>query len=288
MGIAFGVDPKYLPRSSCKMKPFRRKLCLFLILATLSIGHAAIAGPEATPAPVAVSLSGKVLETMDGGGYTYVHLKNGNDKVWVAIPLMKVSVGQELTLLPGYEFKNFNSKGLNRKFDRLIFSAGPPDKTPQLSPSALKMAHQGVPKNDKQAAAPVSPAPTPAPAQVPASAVNKNTKSGPISIEQVAKAKGPNAYTIAQLYAKKSKLEKKPVVVRGRVVKVTTRIMKRNWIHIKDGSGSQAKKNNELVITTTDLPKEGDLVTAKGVLYNNIDFGSGYRYSLIMQGAQVR
>ena len=25
-------------------------------------------------------------------------------------------------------------------------------------------------------------------------------------------------------------------MVRGRVVKVTTRILKRNWIHIKDGS----------------------------------------------------
>jgi hypothetical protein len=266
------------------MKLFRRNICLLLTLATLSIGHTAGAAPETAPAPgansapVAVSLSGKVLETMDGGGYTYVHLKNGNDKVWVAIPLMKVSVGQELTLIPGYELKNFTSKGLNRKFDRLIFSAGLADKSLQLSPSALKMAHEGVPLNGKQPAAPAPPA----------SAANKTVKAVPISIEQVAKAKGPNAYTIAQLYAKKSKLEKKPVVVRGRVVKVTTRIMKRNWVHIKDGSGSEAKKNNDLIITTTDLPKEGDLVTAKGILYNNIDFGSGYRYSLIMQGAQVK
>jgi hypothetical protein len=109
-----------------------------------------------------------------------------------------------------------------------------------------------------------------------------------VSIEQVAKAKGPNAYTIAQLYAKKGKLEKKPIVVRGRVIKVTTRILKRNWIHLADGSGTAAKKNNDLILTTHDLPKEGDLVTVRGTLYNNIDFGSGYRYSLIVQEAQVK
>ena len=64
--------------------------------------------------------------------------------------------------------------------------------------------------------------------------------------------------------------------------------MKRNWIHIQDGSGSEKKKTNDLIITSQDLPKEGDLVTARGTLYNNIDFGSGYRYSLIMQDGSVK
>jgi hypothetical protein len=277
------------------MKFFRQHLCLFLALTTLTVGHQACAGTDAAPGStanpppkVAIALSGKVMETMDGGGYTYVLLKNGNDKVWVAIPLMKVSVGQDLTLVPGYELKNFTSKGLNRKFDRLIFSAGLDSKSIKLSPSAIKMAHEGVPLAPQTAPAPAPAPKAAAPAAPAATKSNAGKAAAPISIEQIAKAKGPNAYTIAQLYAKKTKLEKKPVVVRGRVVKVTTRIMKRNWIHIQDGSGTGSKKNNELVVTTLDLPKEGDLVTARGTLYNNIDFGSGYRYSLLMQGARLK
>lgn len=268
------------------MKPFRQHICLFLALATLTVGHQAYAGTDASPgtaakpAPQAIALAGKVQETMDSGGYTYVLLKTGTEKVWVAIPLMKVSVGQELDLLPGYELKSFNSKGLNRKFDRIIFSAGIDGKKLKLSPSAIRMAHEGV-RMPQQGAKATAPAASPPP--------KANTgKAIPVSIEQVAKAKGPNSYTIAQLYAKKAKLEKKPIVVRGRVIKVTTRILKRNWIHIEDGSGTAAKKNNDLILTSHDLPKEGDLVTVRGTLYNNIDFGSGYRYSLIVQEAQVK
>ena len=274
------------------MKPFGQRLCLFLFLMTLAIGHQACAGTDAATgaaakpaAPKAIALSGKVLETMDGGGYTYVLLKNGAEKVWVAIPLMKVSIGQDLTLVPGYEMKNFTSKGLNRKFDRLIFSAGPGNQRIKLSPSALKIAHEGMPANQPQVA--TSQFKAGAPAVSDASAL-KTGKATPVSIGPVAKAKGRNSYTIAQLYAEKGKLEKRPIVVRGRVVKVTTRIMKKNWVHIKDGSGTETKKNNDLIITTQDLPKEGDLVTAQGILYNNIDFGSGYRYSLILQDARVK
>ena len=274
------------------MKPFAPRLCLFLFLATLAIGHQACAGTEAStgaaakPAlPKAIALSGQVMETMDGGGYTYVLLKNGAERVWVAIPLMKVSVGENLTLVPGYEMKNFTSKGLNRKFDRLIFSAGPGNQRIKLSPSALKIAHEGMPANMTQAASPPSQAGAPA---VSGASARKTGKVVSSSTAPVAKAKGPNSFTIAQLYAKKKKLEKRPIVVRGRVVKVTTRIMKKNWVHIKDGSGTETKKNNDLIITTKDLPKEGDLVTAQGILYNDIDFGSGYRYSLILQDARVK
>jgi hypothetical protein len=71
------------------------------------------------------AVSGKVVETMDSGGYTYVCLENGGKKVWVAVPTMKVSVGQELKLRSGQEMTNFKSKSLNRTFDSVIFSAGP-------------------------------------------------------------------------------------------------------------------------------------------------------------------
>ena len=139
------------PQGALARKTFRLYLCLCLTLATLGTVQQpcdaadASSGAAAKSAPKAIKLSGKVLETMDGGGYTYVLLKGSTEKVWVAIPLTKVSVGQELTLGPGYEFKDFTSKGLNRKFDRLIFSAGVENTTFQQSPQAIKMVHEGVP-----------------------------------------------------------------------------------------------------------------------------------------------
>lgn len=72
-------------------------------------------------------LSGKVLETMDGGRYTYVCLEKNKKKTWVAVYKMKVVVGQEMSFKRGIEMVNFESKTLNRKFDKIYFSGGPVD-----------------------------------------------------------------------------------------------------------------------------------------------------------------
>jgi len=84
-------------------------------------GHMGMMGK---PANGYTAVSGKVMETMDSGGYTYICLESGGKKVWAAVPTTKVSVGQELTLKPGQEMSNFNSKSLNRTFDSVIFSGG--------------------------------------------------------------------------------------------------------------------------------------------------------------------
>lgn len=70
------------------------------------------------------ALSGKVVETMDSGRYTYVFLEKNNKKTWVAVYKMKIVVGQEVAFKPGIEMRNFESKTLNRTFDRIIFSTG--------------------------------------------------------------------------------------------------------------------------------------------------------------------
>jgi len=70
------------------------------------------------------ALSGKVVETMNSGGYTYVALENNGKKTWIALPETKLTVGQMLTCQPGVEMKNFTSKTLKRTFDSVIFSGG--------------------------------------------------------------------------------------------------------------------------------------------------------------------
>ena len=82
------------------------------------------AQPAVNTAPAGIALSGKVAETMNSGGYTYVSLENSGKKTWVAIPATAVKVGQMVTCQPGMEMKNFTSKTLNRTFESIIFSGG--------------------------------------------------------------------------------------------------------------------------------------------------------------------
>ncbi len=109
--------------------------------------------------------------------------------------------------------------------------------------------------------------------------------SEPIKVE---KAKGADAYTVSETYEKAGKLDKKTVVVRGKVVKVSKGIMGKNWVHLRDGSGDPGKGTNNLVVTTQDVPTVGDVVTAKGTLYKDKDFGAGYLYKVIVEEATVK
>lgn len=206
------------------------------------------------------SLSGKVVETMDSGGYTYLCIEKDGKKTWAAVLEMKVAVGQEIALQPGYEMVNFTSKTLNRSFDKIIFSTGPAS---QEGAGDVKSFHGKA-------------------------AGSKETTVAPGEKIQVEKASGSNAYTVAELYEKKTELDKKNVTVRGKVVKVSSGIMGRNWLHIQDGSGNQKDGTNDLVVTSNELAAVEDTVTASGTLYKDKDFGSGYKYDVIVEQASIK
>lgn len=75
-------------------------------------------------APAGDPLSGKVIETMNSGGYTYVCIESSGVKTWVAMPQTTVKVGQQISCQPGGVMQNFTSKTLNRTFASIIFSPG--------------------------------------------------------------------------------------------------------------------------------------------------------------------
>jgi hypothetical protein len=102
----------------------------------------------------------------------------------------------------------------------------------------------------------------------------------PIKVE---KAKGKDAYTVSELYEKSGTLDKKSVSVRGKVMKVSRGIMGKNWVHLRDGSGDAGKGTNNVVVTSQEDPKVGDVVTARGTLYKDKDFGAGYQYAVILE-----
>jgi hypothetical protein len=225
-----------------------------------------------TEAPVEIDLlSGKVTEFINSAGYTYILLDDEGEKIWVAVPEMQVSVGEDVVLQPGIEMVDFTSSTLNRTFERVILSAGPVSEKGGPMEKDL-----GMPSGD-----------TPM-GMVKAPARGGMGVSTPIDDDvKVEKATGQGAYTVAEIYEKKSSLCNNKVVVRGKVVKVLPKILGKNWIHLQDGTGDEKRGDYDLVVTSQDMPSVGDVVTVSGTLYTDKDFGAGYKYSVIVEEANI-
>ncbi len=111
--------------------------------------------------------------------------------------------------------------------------------------------------------------------------------SAPAKVDVSGIAKAEGGKTIGELFAERADLSGKEVTVRGKVVKFTANIMGKNWLHIQDGSGDSAAKTNDLTVTTIGTVKQGDTVLVTGTLAVDRDFGSGYKYDLIIEEAKV-
>ncbi len=94
------------------------------------------------------------------------------------------------------------------------------------------------------------------------------------------------AVTIKALYAGAARLNGKRVTVAGRVVKVNMNIMGKNWIHLKDGTGS--KGTDEVVLTTNQSAKPGQRISASCTVAANKDFGAGYFYKVILENCVLK
>ncbi len=104
-----------------------------------------------------------------------------------------------------------------------------------------------------------------------------------IDLSNIAPADGGK--TVAQVWAERQALAGSEVAVRGRVVKFSPSIMGRNWVHLRDGTGDDG--TNDLTVTTQSTVAVGDLVTVRGTIAADRDFGAGYRYGVIMEDATV-
>ena len=274
-----------------KVRPKLRKTVLFLLIVALLTGcnkkdatqaSAAPAPavqntqPQPDPRPSANLLTGKVEETFDGGGYTYVRVATPSGDQWAAIPQSKVSKGEDISITAQMTMEKFESKTLNRTFDTIVFGsiAGPAGAT------------GGAPAMQGQ----MPPGHPPAGGQTPpmTSAMGSPSQHmaspdlGDIKIEKPAGGK-----SVAEVWAEKGSLNGKEVVVRGKVVKFLGGIMGTNWMHVQDGTGSKESGNNDLTVTTNEKAKVGDVVTIKGLVAADKDFGAGYRYAVIVEKAAV-
>jgi hypothetical protein len=208
-------------------------------------------------------ISGKIVETMDAAGYTYVLVDTGDLQVWAAGPRTAVKVGENVVLTGGMPMENFRSQTLDRTFDVVIFVGSLKGSEGIASAPRGSGIQQAIPGHE--------------------TASEQATPAAAVDLTDIQKVSGGN--TVAELFAGKQELADTEVSVRGRVVKFNSGIMGRNWIHIQDGSGSEG--SNDLTVTTEDTVRPGDLVVIRGTLKTNQDFGSGYSYEILVEKAKV-
>ena len=93
--------------------------------------------------------------------------------------------------------------------------------------------------------------------------------------------------SIGDLYKEKAALNGKLVKLQGKVVKVNNQIMQRNFLHLQDGSGSPEDGSNDITVTSQETANVGDQVTVTGTVVIDHDFGSGYKYPLLVEKATI-
>jgi len=215
-----------------------------------------------TPAPLppaATVVKGQVLEVKDVESYTYLRLKTKDGETWAAVGKAPLSKGAKVTIENVMVMTNFESKSLKKTFPTILFGtlAGAGGSAPGAGID-VAAAHSGL---------------------------TKTKDTGDI---HVAKASGANARTVAEIMTTGAELKDKPVLVHAKVVKYNPGIMGKNWVHLRDGSGSAADNTNDVLATTTNPAKIGDVVTVRGVVRTDKDFGSGYSYKVLIEEATLQ
>jgi len=247
------------------------KYGILVIIAAVAIGTIYVMRQQDTKMPVeqtmsekssprrgedgrpATAVEGKVLETMNAGGYTYVQVDTGKEKIWAAGPQTVVKVGDKVSFIAGMEMHDFRSETIDRTFESIQFvSAINTGESAALTPPE----HPPIAKSSPPADADFSDVHVP-----------------------------DGGKSIAQVYAQRAALVGKEVVVRGKVVKFTGGVMGKNWIHLMDGTGSAG--TNDLTVTTDAVAQVGDVVTIQGQIGTDKDFGYGYKYDVIVENAVV-
>jgi hypothetical protein len=221
-----------------------------------------LAGETPAPAsipPASAVVKGEILEIKDVESYTYLRLKTKDGETWAAVNKTPVKKGAEVTIENVIVMNNFESKSLKKTFPTILFGTlGGAGGGAPVAGNGMIAAHSG------------------------------SAKATDIGDIHVPKASGANARTVAEILTKPAGLKDKPVLVRGKVVKYNPEIMGKNWIHLRDGSGSVANNTNDILVTTTNQAKIGDVVTVKGIVRTDKDFGSGYSYKVLIEEATLQ
>lgn len=191
----------------------------------------------------------KVIDKIPAKGYTYLQVTENKKDFWIAVPTMEIEIGETVYFSRFMVMEDFKSENIDKSFDQILFVE---DARKSPTPDEMKKIHSGVISSEKQ----------------------------DIKIEPLSDGK-----TIQQIFSNKSSLNGEMVKVKGKVIKFNKQIMKRNWIHIQDGTGGE--NEFDLVITSNQEVQVGDIIIAEGKVVVDKDFGAGYFFTVIIEDASI-
>jgi len=191
----------------------------------------------------------KVIDKITASGYSYLQVTENKNNYWIAVPSMEIEAGETIYFSKFMVMEDFNSPTIDRTFDKILFVE---DARKSPTPDEMKKIHSGTPSTERE----------------------------DLTIEPL-----KDGMTIEQIYSESAELNGKDVKVKGKVVKFNKQIMKRNWIHIQDGTGTE--NDFDLVLTTDTDVQVGDTIIAEGKLSVKKDFGAGYFFPVIIEDAQI-
>lgn len=215
----------------------------------------------------AEDITGKIMETMNSGGYTYMRLKTSAGDRWAAVTQTATSKttvkkGATATVVNTMDMKDFESPTLKRKFAHIAFGLmGGADSQAAPAADTAKGAIRSGANPDGQA-----------------------PKTGP---GKTTKASLPDRRTIAEVYAQKKALAGKEVVISGRIVKLNSQILGRNWAHLQDGTGDVKDGSDDIMVILKDDAELSQIITARGKVVLDKDLDGMYQFPVALEDAVI-
>lgn len=234
------------------------KIYQILFVAIILLSSSCVKNKKGHPQAQQSAVTEKVFvinEIAQTSSYTYLKVTENHAERWVAVSRMDAKQGEKYYYDNALLMNNFHSKELDRDFESIYFI----NKVSSI-PFSMQKKMSDMPKGHSG---------------------NTGTKQK----SAVSLKKADTEITVAQVFEKRTNFANKEIEIRGVVVKINEQVMGKNWIHIQDGS--EHNGSFDLTITSTDLPKKGDEVTFKGTIILEKDFGAGYFYDVIMEGATL-
>ena len=248
----FSITLTFFLLTACDSKP---KIIAEDTTTQISSGEGTNAAPAANAAAGSTSLDVHQVianDVLQAERYTYLEVTEGARKYWVATAKTEAEKGKTYLYRGGLLKTNFRSQEFDRNFDTIYLVSHIIDAAQHPGGNLATASGEGIPENQPTAG--------------------------------VAAANVKDAVKLSDLFADKQKYEGKIITVTGKSMKVNSGIMGKNWVHIQDGSKSKGK-NLDLTITTNLTIVPGSEVALQGKIVLNKDFGSGYRYDILMEDA---
>ena len=191
---------------------------------------------------------GKVLETVNSAGYSYIKIKTSNKIFWAAISEYKIQINDNIEVQSQIWMEDFTSKTLNKTFKNILFA---------------KLYKKNNEKIEKK----ISVNTIPSLASFVKNDLTNIKEENSAAIE----------VTVLDLKDKKSLYNNRHIKIIGEITKISLNIMDSNWVHIKDKNG------DELIFRSKQANiRIADKIIASGILKTDLDYGSGYTYELIV------